>query len=85
MVFGGTSTRGVYRLEGGTNQLTFCVNLLDAAESNTTPLEELPLGRYAATAASSVTTAGRELWRWGAAAALVLLLLEWWYFHTRTA
>ncbi|HAM73972.1 MAG TPA: hypothetical protein DCM86_20295 [Verrucomicrobiales bacterium] len=85
VVFGGTSTRGVYRLEGGTNQLTFCVNLLDAAESNTTPLEELPLGRYAATAASSVTTAGRELWRWGAAAALVLLLLEWWYFHTRTA
>src|SRR2546430_7647631 len=34
LVFGETYKNGVYRLIAGTNVTTFCVNLLDAAESN---------------------------------------------------
>ncbi len=85
LIFGDTQRQGTYRLKAGTNEVTFCVNLLDAAESNLTPREELPFGKYSKVAATTVKRANMELWRWIAAAALAFLLFEWWYYHKRTA
>lgn len=85
IVFGDTTQRGTYRLKAGTNDIAFCVNLLDPLESNITPREELPFGRYAKVTASSIKRANVELWRWIALGGLLLLLFEWWYYHKRTA
>ena len=40
LVFGETFQQGIYRLKAGTNEVTFCVNLTDAAESNIMPRDE---------------------------------------------
>jgi len=84
VVFGETSRQGTYRLKAGTNDVPFCVNLLDSSESNITPREELPFGRYAKATATLVKRANVEFWRWIALAGLALLLFEWWYYHKRT-
>jgi hypothetical protein len=85
LVFGDTARQGVYRLVAGTNEVTFCVNLLDAAESDTTPRGEIKLGQYASVTATTEKRANVELWRWFALAGLLALLFEWWYYHKRTA
>jgi hypothetical protein len=85
LIIGETHRQGVYRVKAGTNDVTFCVNLLDAAESNLTPRDELPFGKYAKVSATAVKRANVELWRWIALAALAFLLFEWWYYHRRTA
>ena len=85
VVFGETTKQGVYQLVVGTNKTVFCVNLLDATESDTRPRPELKFGKYGQVAASSTRQANLELWRWIAAAALAMLLCEWWYYHRRTA
>jgi hypothetical protein len=85
LVFGDTGLHGIYRLKAGTNEVTFCVNVMDPTESNITPREELSLGRYQKVSASSVKRANLELWRWIAAAGLAVLLFEWWFYHKRTA
>lgn len=85
LIVGDIHRQGVYQLKAGTNEVTFCVNLLDAAESNLTPREELPFGKYSKVTATAVKRANVELWRWIAAAALAFLLFEWWYYHKRTA
>jgi Ca-activated chloride channel family protein len=84
IVFGETFRQGIYRLRTGTNDTTFCVNLLDAAESNIKPRDELKLGKYSQVSATTLHRANMELWRWIAAIALVVLLFEWWYYHRRT-
>jgi hypothetical protein len=84
VVFGDTARQGIYRFEAGTNQLTFCVSLLNASESNITPKDELPFGKYAKVTAATLKRAPRELWRWAALGALLILLGEWWYYHKRT-
>jgi hypothetical protein len=84
LVFGGTSRQGVYRLTAGTNSTSFCVNLLDAAESNIAPREELPFGRFAKVTATKIKQANAEFWRWLAMAGLGVLLFEWWWYHKRT-
>ena len=85
IVFGDTFKQGVYRIKAGTNETTFCVNLMDAAESNTQPRAELPFGKYGKVAATTMKRASLELWRWIAAAGLAVLLFEWWWYHKRTA
>jgi Ca-activated chloride channel homolog len=85
LVVGDTSRQGVYRLKAGTNDVTFCVNLIDSGESNITPREELPFGKYAKVAATTMKRASMELWRWIAGAGLLVLLFEWWFYHKRTA
>jgi hypothetical protein len=85
LMFGDTVRRGVYQLTAGTNTTTFCVNLLDAAESDTRPRAELDFGRFGTVSATTTKRANLELWRWIAAAALAVLLFEWWYYHRRTA
>ena len=83
LIFGDTLRQGVYRLKAGTNNLSFAVNLLDAAESNILPREELKLGKYVSAASATLRRANLEYWRWLAAAALAVMLFEWWYYHRR--
>jgi Ca-activated chloride channel homolog len=85
LVFGDTYKQGVYHLRLGTNETVFCVNLLDAAESNIKPRDELSLGQYAKVAASTKQRANTEVWRTIAGLGLLILLVEWWYYHRRTA
>ena len=85
VIYGNTARQGMYKLNADTNEITFCVNLLDSTESDITPREELPFGRYAKATASTVKRANVELWRWIALAGLALLMFEWWYYNKRTA
>lgn len=84
IVFGGTAREGTYRVRAGSNEVAFCVNLLDAAESNTKPREELQFGKFNTVGAVEIKQASKEIWRWIAAAALAVLMFEWWYYHRRT-
>ena len=84
LVLGDTSRQGIYRLQMGTNDVTFCVNLLDAFESNIKPREELQLGKYTKVSATTTQRANMEVWRSIAAIGLLVLLFEWWYYHRRT-
>lgn len=86
IVFGDTSQQGIYKLRAGTNDLSFCVNLMDAAESDIRPRDELPIGKFGTgIAATKLQRANTELWRWIALAGLCVLLFEWWWYHKRTA
>jgi hypothetical protein len=85
IIFGATAYHGIYKIAAGTNTTQFCVNLLDAAESNIKPQEEIEFGRYGAVAATASRKANMEIWRWIALAGLGVLLFEWWYYHRRTA
>ncbi|HEX3800128.1 MAG TPA: VWA domain-containing protein [Verrucomicrobiae bacterium] len=84
IVFGDTFHQGIYHLKTGTNDTTFCVALLDSAESNIKPREDLQFGKYVKVSATTVHRANLELWRHLAAIALGVLLFEWWYYHKRT-
>jgi Ca-activated chloride channel family protein len=83
-VFGDTYKAGVYRLRLGTNDTVFCANLLDAAESNIKPRDELQLGKYTKVSATTTKRANMEVWRTIATLGLLVLLAEWWYYHRRT-
>ncbi len=83
-VFGDTARQGIYHVRASTNDMAFCVNVLDAAESNTKPREELQLGKFNKVAATEIKRASVEIWRWIAAGALAVLMFEWWYYHRRT-
>ena len=84
LVFGDTLKQGIYRLSAGTNEVSFCVNLLDSGESDTTPKSELKFGKYAQASSTTFRRANLEIWRWIAAASLAVLMFEWWYYHRRT-
>jgi Ca-activated chloride channel family protein len=84
IVFGETFHQGVYHLKTGTNDTAFCVALLDAAESNIKPRDELQFGKNSQVTASTMRRTNMELWRYIAAGALGVLLFEWWYYHKRT-
>jgi hypothetical protein len=84
VVFGDTLKQGTYKLKAGTNEVLFCVNLLDAAESNLEPKNELRFGKYAKAATTTLRQANMEIWRWIALAALAVLMFEWWWYHRRT-
>lgn len=84
LILGELQRRGIYRLNLGTNQVPFCVNLLDVAESDITPRGEIQLGKYSKVTATTVQRANMEIWRTFAALAILLLLGEWWYYHRRT-
>jgi hypothetical protein len=84
IVFGDTAKQGIYHLRAGTNEVTFCANLLDSAESNIRPRDELKLGEYTKIEATTVQRTNMELWRTLAAIGLVVLLFEWWWYHRRT-
>jgi Ca-activated chloride channel family protein len=85
LLFGETQKQGVYKVTAGTNQITFCVNLLDNLETDTTPRKEIQFGSYAKVTSATTRQANLEFWRWFALTALIVLLFEWWYYHRRTA
>jgi hypothetical protein len=85
LVISDTARQGVYRLTAGTNEVTFCVNLMDSNESAIAPREEITLGPYTQVTATSLKRANLEWWRWVAAVGLGVLLFEWWFYHKRTA
>jgi hypothetical protein len=84
LVFGDTGKQGIYRVRLGTNDTVFCVNLLDAAESNIKPHDAVDLGKYTRITATTKHRANMELWRTIATIGLGMLLFEWWYYHRRT-
>lgn len=85
LLFGETQKQGVYRVKEGTNEITFCVNLLDSLETDTTPRKEIQFGAYTKVASTTQRQANLEIWRWFALTAFFVLLFEWWYYHRRTA
>jgi Ca-activated chloride channel family protein len=84
LLFGDTIKQGVYRVKAGTNQVAFCVNLLDSAETDITPHGEIQLGKFAKVSSTTTRQANLEIWRWFALTALFILMFEWWYYHKRT-
>ena len=84
-VFADTFQQGVYHTKYGTNEISFCVNLLDAAESAIESRDVLKLGKYGRVEATLQLDADKELWRWFAIICLLLLVFEWWFYHRRTA
>ena len=84
IVFGDTAQQGIYHLRAGTNETTFCANLLDSAESNIRPHDELKFGEYTRVTATTVQRTNMELWRTLAAIGLAVLMFEWWWYHKRT-
>jgi Ca-activated chloride channel homolog len=85
IIFAETARQGIYRLKTSDRELAFCVNLLNADESDTTPREEIQMGKYVSVGATELRRANLEIWRWIAALGLAVLLFEWWYYHRRTA
>ncbi|MDD9865695.1 MAG: hypothetical protein OXS32_05045, partial [Verrucomicrobiales bacterium] len=85
LIFANTFQQGVYRAVLGTNELSFCVNLLDANESAIEPRKELQLGEYGRVEATVQLDADKEAWRWIAMLCLGFLMFEWWFYHRRTA
>ncbi len=85
MVFGGTDRQGTYGVRWGTNETAVVVRALDVQESDSTPREEIRMGRYGGATATTMRSANLEIWRWFAAAAMGVLLFEWWFYHRRTA
>jgi Ca-activated chloride channel homolog len=85
ILFGETTRQGIYHLHTGTNDATFCVNVLDAEESNTQPRDQLELGKFSKVSATEMKRANVEYWRWLLAAGLAVLLFEWWFYHRRSA
>jgi Ca-activated chloride channel family protein len=83
-VYGDTFKQGVYRVRLSTNEVTFCSDLLDSAESNIKPRDELQLGKYTKVTATTMQRTNMELWRTIASIGLVVLMIEWWYYHRRT-
>jgi hypothetical protein len=83
-VFGDTAKQGIYHVRLGTNDTTFCVDLLDTDESNIKPHDEIQLGKYTKVTATTKQRTNMELWRTIAGIGLLMLLVEWWYYHRRT-
>ena len=83
-VYGNTLNRGLYRVKGGAAEFQFTANLLNAAESDTSPRTQLSLEGGQQVEAIVGARADLEIWRWIAMLALAVLMFEWWYFHRRT-
>lgn len=84
LVFGETLKQGTYRVRLSTNEVTFCADLLDSAESNIKPRDELQLGEHTRVTATTMQRTNMEIWRTIASIGLVVLMIEWWYYHRRT-
>ena len=85
LVVGDTARQGIYRVQMGTNEVTFAVNLLDPAESDIAPRDALSMGRRGDVTATVIRRANLEYWRWFAVAGFAVMMVEWWWFHRRTA
>ena len=78
LVVGDTARQGIYRVQMGTNEVTFAVNLLDPAESDIAPRDALSMGRRGDVTATVIRRANLEYWRWFAVAGFAVMMVEWW-------
>jgi hypothetical protein len=85
IVWSETFKVGIYKVDYGTNETAFTVNMMDPAESDITPRKELAAGAGGKVAEAATLRANLEYWRWFVMAALAVLMFEWWYYHRRTA
>ncbi len=85
VVFGATDHQGIYEMRWRTNTTSFAVRALDPRESDSAPHEEVAVGPFGGTPATTMRSANLEIWRWFAGVALAILMAEWWYYHRRTA
>ena len=85
LIFADTFQQGLYHVNSGTNEIKFCVNLLDSAESDVQTRDVLKLGQYGRVEATMKVDSDKELWRWFAMLCLLLIMFEWWFYHRRTA
>src|SRR5580765_3630489 len=76
LIYGDTFKQGVYRVRLSTNEMMFCSDLLDSAESNTKPRDKLQLGQYTTVAATTTQRTNMELWRTIASIGLIVLMIE---------
>ena len=76
---------GIYQVNAGSHTMRFAANMLNAAESDTTPRDALTIaGKSGEVAASRERMrSDSEWWRPLLVLALLLLLIEWWVFHRR--
>lgn len=84
-VYGNTSSSGIYQVGDKDKGFAFAANLLDAAESDTSPRSSLSVSGGMQIEANVEAMIDLEIWRWIALGAFLILLFEWWYFHRRTA
>lgn len=85
LIISDTARQGTYRVKAGTNDVAFCVNLMDSNESNIAPKDDLAVGKYERITSTRLKRGSVELWRWIAGVGLAVLLFEWWWYHKRTA
>ncbi|MCD4823487.1 MAG: VWA domain-containing protein [Phycisphaerae bacterium] len=73
-----TSLAGVYRVNTDRQQYDFAVNILDPAESDIRPADEIEFsGQSVAARKTAAGQSNRELWPYLVAAVLFLVCLEW--------
>ncbi len=85
LVYGNTTIQGIYKVRQGTNDMTYCANILDPQESDLLPHTEIAVGKHGRVASTTLRRANLEIWRPLAVLGLLFLLWEWWYYHRRTA
>ena len=82
--FAGTALAGVYRLAVGDSTHMFAVNLLDAKESDVTPIGQLTLaGQGVVGQDSALGGLNTTIWPFLVVAALLLVSLEWLVYNSR--
>ena len=86
VIYGGTDRLGVYLAEWGSGNAeqsrTFAVNLLDAEESNLSPVSQFRVGSVEVNAGDA-RKVPLELWKFAIGIALAAVLVEWWIYNKR--
>ena len=82
-VFADTDEAGLYHFKGKGFNAVRAANLLDRAESDTTPNSAMKIGGKAIALAKGAHTAKSELWRLAVILALGVLGFEWYAYHKR--
>jgi len=84
--FSATGRAGIYTvLVDGKPQMRYAANLLDPAESDIAPAEEVKIGYEAIVGDRSVVRENQELWKIFAYVALAVLLVEWYVFNRKVS
>jgi hypothetical protein len=83
VLFDDTEQAGVYRVRQGSQQRVFVANLLNRAESNIMPRDQLQLGARTVNQAEKPGVINREIWKWLALVGLSVLCMEWFVYHRR--
>ncbi len=82
VIFGETGTPGVYRVKWAKSKsdVLYAVSLLDPAESDITPVPDIPMGEATVSGTYGSALIRRELTLWLALGALLFLVVEWFVY-----